>query len=367
MSTRAARDTLAAPQRPAPDTLELGLVIPLQGPAGIFGPSCEACAQLAVEELNLGTGLLGREVRLTVVDGGATPTEVADEVDALVSAGRVDAVTGWHLSSVRRAVVARIAGRVPYVYTPLYEGGESAPGVFLAGETPDLQVLPALRWFAEQRGILRWCVVGDDYVWPKGTASVARRHVIALGGEVRDTCFLPLGTRDFTPVLRRVERSGADAVLMLLVGQDAVLFNRAFADAGLDERLIRFSPLMDENMLLGSGAHATRGLYAAAGYFDTLPTTDNLDFHNLYLRRFGPDAPALNSLGESCYEGVRLFAALTRRAGSLRTPELTGNADGVGYDGPRGSVHLRDRHLRQPVYLAEARGLEFEIVTVLGR
>lgn len=352
-------------QRARPAALALGLVIPLHGPAGIFGPSCEACAQLAVEELNLGTGVLGRELRLVVVDGGGSPERVADEVEVLVSAGEVDAVTGWHLSSVRQAVVSRIAGRVPYVYAPLYEGGEDAPGVFLAGETPRFQVLPAMRWLARERGVRRWCIVGDDYVWPRRTALVARGYARRLGGEVCDAVFLPLGCGDFGPVLRRIELCQADAVLMLLVGQDAVAFNRAFACAQLDERCLRFSPLMEENMLLGSGATATRGLYAAAGFFDTLPTGDNLDFHQLYVRRFGPAAPALGSLGESCYEGVQLLAALAERAGDLDAGRLCQIADTVGYDGPRGSVHLQDRHLRQRVYLAEAKGLEFEIVTVL--
>ena len=37
------------------------------------------------------------------------------------------------------------------------------------------------------------------------------------------------GTERYGEVLRRVERSGAEAVLMLLVGDDAVQFNRAFA------------------------------------------------------------------------------------------------------------------------------------------
>ena len=41
-------------------TLHVGLVIPLQGPAGMFGPSCEASAALAVEEINADSGALGR-------------------------------------------------------------------------------------------------------------------------------------------------------------------------------------------------------------------------------------------------------------------------------------------------------------------
>jgi urea transport system substrate-binding protein len=101
---------------PRTTTIELGLVIPLQGPAGIFGPSCEACAQLAADELNLGPGVLAQELNLVVIDGGQAPQQVAAAVSSLVSARAVDAITGWHTSAVRQAVVPRIAGRVPYVY-----------------------------------------------------------------------------------------------------------------------------------------------------------------------------------------------------------------------------------------------------------
>lgn len=33
-------------------TLNVALVYPMQGPAGIFGPTCGACARLAAEEVN---------------------------------------------------------------------------------------------------------------------------------------------------------------------------------------------------------------------------------------------------------------------------------------------------------------------------
>lgn len=115
------------------EVLNVALVVPLQGPAGIFGPSCESCATLAAEEVNAAGGVLGRELNLVPVDGGAPPAVVAAELDALVSAGAVDAVTGWHISAVREAVAPRIRGRVPYAYTALYEGGEQRPGLFLTG------------------------------------------------------------------------------------------------------------------------------------------------------------------------------------------------------------------------------------------
>ena len=34
------------------DDVRIGLVIPLQGSTGIFGPSCEAVASTAVREIN---------------------------------------------------------------------------------------------------------------------------------------------------------------------------------------------------------------------------------------------------------------------------------------------------------------------------
>jgi urea transport system substrate-binding protein len=355
-----------SPVRPARvEALNVALVVPLQGPAGIFGPSCRLCAQLAAEEVNAGPGVLGREVRLVVVDGGAPPGQVADEVDALITRGEVDAVTGWHISAVREVVAPRIAGRVPYVYSPLYEGGERSPWVFLAGETPDRQLGPALRWFAAELGISRWTIVGDDYVWPRVSARASRHYVAELGGTVCDEIYVRLGTEDFDAVLGRVAASGCDGVLMLLVGQDAVAFNRAFGRAGLDRDHIRFSPLMDENMLLASGAAGTRGLYAAAGYFETLPTTSSLDFGAAYHRRFGLQAPTLNSLGESCYEGVRLLTELVRRAGDVDVRRIHAVSEGLGYDGPRGPVEVRDRHLVQRVFLAVADGLQFDVIRQL--
>ncbi|HEY4421711.1 MAG TPA: substrate-binding domain-containing protein [Pseudonocardia sp.] len=348
------------------DTLEVAFVVPRSGPAAIVGPSCEACGLLAADELNAGGGVLGRELRLLVVDGGRAPQAVAGDIDLLLSTGAVEAVTGWHISAVRQQLAPLVSGRVPYVYSPLYEGGERTPGVFMAGETPDRQLLPALRWMAGELGVRTWCVVGDDYVWPLASAAVARRFA-QYSADVRivDEVFVPLGTQDFATVIERVGRSGADGVLMLLVGSDAVRFNRAFAAAGLDNVCVRLSPLMDENMVFATGAAATRELYAASGYFEALATSSGLDFSRRYAARFGVQAPVPGSLGESCYEGVTLLARLAERAGSLGSEELAAAAETLAYDSPRGTVRMAGNHLLQRVYLARADGLDLDVVAQL--
>jgi urea transport system substrate-binding protein len=356
---------LTVPPAHERDVLNMALVVPLQGPAGIFGPSCESCATLAVEEINAEGGVLGRELNLVPVDGGTAPATVAAEVDALIRVGAIEAVTGWHISAVREVIAPMIGGRVPYAYTALYEGGEHRPGVFMTGETPDQQLGPALDWFARSVGVRRWTIVGDDYVWPRSSARTARRFLRQIGGTVCDEMYVPLGTTDFSEVLRRVEASGCEAVLMLLIGQDAVEFNRAFSAWGLDRDVLRFSSLIDENVLLASGADTTRGLMTSAGYFEDLATTSGLDFAATYLSRFGPDAPVLNSLGESCYEGVRLLTELMRRAASVEVQPMTSVSEGLSYESPRGTVELRDRHLRQTVFLAVADGLLWDVIQQL--
>jgi ABC-type branched-subunit amino acid transport system substrate-binding protein len=345
--------------------LNVALVIPLQGPLGLIGPASELCSQLAAEEINAAGGILGRELRLVTVDGGAAPEFVAADVNALVSRGQVDAVVGTHTSAVRRALAPQIADRVPYVYTSIYEGGERNPGVFLTGETPELQLLPGMRLLAEERRVRRWYVVGNDYIWPRKTAAVARRYVRESGGAITGETYLPLGTMDFTTVVDRIAPSDADAVLVLLVGEDAVHFHRAFAARDLHHRCLRLTPLMDENMLLATGAESTIGLFATAGYFETLTTPERLDFAGRYAHRFGVDAPMVGNLGESCYEGVRLLDALMRQARSPDVHAITAVADTVSYEGARGLLHLRDRHAAQRVYLAEAEALEFAVVAEL--
>ena len=104
-----------------------------------------------MHEPNPAGGIAGREVRLRVVDG-AQPAQAARAIRAHVDAGRIEAVVGWHLSSVRLAIVPIVTGRLPYVYTAPYEGGERTPGVFVVGETPGRQLLPAMRWYRREHG-----------------------------------------------------------------------------------------------------------------------------------------------------------------------------------------------------------------------
>ena len=55
------------------DPVRIALLLPLSGPAGMWGPSCRTSAVLAQREINASGGLLGREVELVFQDAGGDP------------------------------------------------------------------------------------------------------------------------------------------------------------------------------------------------------------------------------------------------------------------------------------------------------
>lgn len=330
----------------------IGLFVPLSSAAAVWGPSCQACAELAVEEINRAGGLMGRELRLITVDAGGAPEDVADAAEHLLDGDALDAVVGMHISAVRTALAPRLSNRIPYIYTPLYEGGETAPGVYAIGETPEDQLRPALGWAAMQRGAMRWALVGNDYVWPRASHAQARRFLAEIGGCVAGEAYLPLGSEDFERCLDWLAGLQVDAVLLSLVGQDAIAFNRAFGARGLQRRMLRLSMSIDENTLLGMGAENTANLFAASGYFTSLDTDANHAFSERYRSRFGMRAPVPSSLGQSVYEGFAFLKAAqdAGRDRPLRIP------------GARGAVYLNNRCKVNPIYLAEADGVEFRVL-----
>lgn len=338
----------------------VGLLVPINGSAGIWGPSSIACAQLAQAEINADGGLLERRVRLCVIDSSDEATEVGSVTAGLMNAGAIDAIVGMHTSQVRQRVLKDVARQIPYVYTPLYEGGERTPGVFALGETPGQQLRPAIEYLASRHAARRWMFVGNDYVWPRVSHRLAARYVSEDGGEVVADRYLPFGTEDYSELLDEIERLKPHAILLSLVGQDAVQFNRAFGRCGLARDMFRLSCAIEENGLLAIGADNTEGLFVSSGYFASLDNDANMAFKERYHNHFGQRAPTLNALGQSTYEGVHFMAALARRAADDEARLLGDLAAPLPFRSVRGISYFGNERCAHPTYLAEAGGHFFQ-------
>ena len=141
----------------AGEEFRVALCAPLGGPEGIWGPSCLASARLAQDELNRWSGIAGRSCELEIVDASAAAGAVEARLAGMAERREVDAIVGMCISSVRQRIVGAVRGRVPFVYTCLYEGGDASPGLYAIGETAQRQLEPAIAWLAAHRRARRWC------------------------------------------------------------------------------------------------------------------------------------------------------------------------------------------------------------------
>ncbi|WP_321893224.1 substrate-binding domain-containing protein [Paraburkholderia tropica] len=353
--------SLLLPRAMAVSSLKVAVMVPMSGPAGLFGPSAKACAQLAGEAINARGGVLGRPVELLFGDAGLAPAESAQTALRLWRGQHAEAVIGNHDSAVRGALTGLFRGQVPYFYTSVYEGGECSHGTFVCGETPQQQLEPVIPWIATHRRPKKWYLIGNDYVWPRNTNSAAKGYIARTGASIVGEEYLPFTVANFDASLARIRDSGADAVLVTLVGGASVNFNRAFASFGLSDKVLRLGTLIEENTLAGIGVSNAHNLYSSAGYFSTLQTPPALDFANAYKKRFGSQAPVLNDIGESTYEGLLMFEAVANKARSLDAGKMDAASDGASYSGPRGSVVVKARHVTQNIYLADVDDKGFRV------
>ena len=242
----AAFGTLPGLIRPAAaaNEFKIGLFIALSGPASLFGPTQRACAELATEEVNKAGGILGRQIKLIPTDAGGPPAESTKSAIRLMLEDKVDLFIGSHDSATREALVATIKGKVPYIYTPTYEGGECAFNTYVIADTPEQQIRPSLTWMMKEKGAKSVYMIGDDYVWPRKCNEYAKKVISENGGKVVAEEYVPFGAPNkFEEIVTRIKSAKPDTVLITLVGADNVNFNRTFAGFGLDKEISRLSLL----------------------------------------------------------------------------------------------------------------------------
>ena len=344
------------------DSLTISVLVAMSGASGLFGPSTRDCALLAAEEINQSMdGLLGSRINLEFIDVGQDSPVFMEELDRLLS-DNCKAIIGTHDSAVRSTVSRHIQGSIPYIYTPPYEGDETGKGLFVLGETPYQQLSPIIPWFMQEKRVNTWYMVGNAYQWPYTTNWLAKQFIGLIGGEVLAEEYVPFGSENFDHVLRQIEELCPDAVLITLVGSDSVDFNRAFAGKGLADKTIRYGPLIEENTLLDIGVECSRGIFSSSGYFTCLDMTENRNFMERYAAKFGKNAPMLNVIGQSCYDGLHFLARLTTKAKSLDVQKLTSVTEGFTFESPRGSMVIHNRHSTKTIYLVEAEGIDFKVI-----
>jgi len=347
----------------AADPMKIGVLVADSGPAALFGPAQRAAAELGAATVNSNGGILGRQVEIVFADAGVPPAEVSKSAVKLMLSDKVEMIIGSHDSAVRQGVENVVKGKIPYVYTPVFEGDDCSPNVYFLGEVPEQELqksLPKVLEFAKGN---TFYLVGDDYVWARTTNEKAKKYIAELGGKVVAEDYYPFGAPNkFESTVTKIKGMKPAIVLETLVGGDNVNFNRTFADFNLSDDIVRLSCLLEENTLIGIGKDASKNLYSSLGYFADLDLPQNKAFIGELNKKYGDKAPQQCTISKGLYDAFIFSAAVTAKSKSLAAKEFAAATEGISFDTPSGSMTMSKRHTTKNIYLSRCDGTQFTIV-----
>jgi branched-chain amino acid transport system substrate-binding protein/urea transport system substrate-binding protein len=353
----------------AADPIRLGVLQPLSGGLEVLGQQGVQGVQLAVEEANEAGGVLdGRQLELVIADDRTDPKTAVERTTELIQRDQVTAICGPVTSANRDAIQPTVERyRTPLLYATDYEGGVCSRYMTCYSALPEHWVEPFIPFLQQSYGS-SYYLFGSDYVWPQKMNEAIRRVVGEVGGEVVGEEYTPFGVKDFTATVRKIIGSGAEVVVITVVGADAITFVKQFVAAGgkTDATIAFFG--YSENYLSGFSQEESEGILCPANFIATLDKPEAKAFVAKVKSRFGSDAVVSNTV-DAHYNLTRFFIEGIRRAGSDDKEAISEAIVGQTLLSGNGEVHLRpvDRHVDLNVLIAETTGGELVLRQDVGR
>ena len=149
--------------------------------------------KLAIEQINAAGGVLGRKIKFIQEDGASDWPTFAEKAKKLLVNDKVAAVMGCWTSASRKAVLPVFEQYNGMLYYPtFYEGLEQSKNVIYTGQEATQQILAGLDWIAKEKGAKTFFFIGSDYIWPRTSNKIARKHIEnVLKGKVVGEEYLP--------------------------------------------------------------------------------------------------------------------------------------------------------------------------------
>jgi hypothetical protein len=135
--------------------------------------------------------------------------------------------------------------KTPLLYATDYEGGVCSRYITCYSALPEQWVDPLIPYVRQNYGDAFY-LVGSNYIWPQKMNQAVRLAAGKAGARVVGEEYVPFGTKDFTSILRKIESSGANVLVITVVGADAITLVKQFTAAGLKpgpHHLFRFRKL----------------------------------------------------------------------------------------------------------------------------
>ncbi len=340
----------------AADDIVLASLYDLSGPFEESGKQMFDTLTLAVEEINGAGGLLGKKIRIVSYDLQSNLQVSAQYAQQAALKDRAAVVHGG-ITSASREVIRPVLDKYKtlYFYDTPYEGGVCDRNTFCVSTTPAQTVEKLIDYACKNWG-KKGYTLAANYNYGQITADWVKKFARDRGGAVLGTEFFPFDVTDFGSTLAKIQAAAPDWVISVLVGGTPLTFYRQFAAAGLNGKIHVCSTTFgsaNEEAVLTAGE--SEGILVCYNYLQTLDNPLNTAFLQRFHARFGSNYPPLAELPMSSYQGVHMWAAGVRKAGSIdRMKVIAALESGITLDMPSGKFTMdgATHHCTQDVHLA---------------
>jgi len=301
---------------------------------------------LAIWQINHQGGVLGRQIDVVQEDGASADIAFVEKSLKLLTRDKVAAVFGCCTSASRKAVLPVFEKHNGILYYPtFYEGLEQSRNVIYTGQEATQQILVGLDWLMGERGARSFFLIGSDYIWPRVSNGIARRHIERSGGRVLAEEYAALGHTSFQALIARIKVAKPDVIYALIAGGSNVAFYKQLKAAGVDlGSQILMTNSVTEDELEGIGGDNFAGAYSCMKYFQSLDNPNNTAFVAAFKEMWGADS-VIGDGAHNAYIAPWLWKLAVEKAGSFDVDKVVAASPGVAFNGaPVGSVRIHDNH-----------------------
>ena len=304
--------------------ITIGMSLPMTGPVADVSKSGYQGYELWATQVNADGGLLGRKVKLDMLDDGFDPNQTAADYTRLISQDHVNLLLGT-FSSLLNAPASAIAARQGMLYV---EPSGGAATLFTRGFTdlffaqpgtttslPDQFVAWIASLPASQRPVTAAYVTQDD---PSASPAVAvfRTRLQALGVKTVYYQVYNPSTTNFDSIATAIAHDRPQMIIQGAVADDGAQFVRSLQKIGYNPKILfqTNAPTDEAYPSAIGGAASANGVFTAQSWSSTATYPGNQGFVQAYTKMFGapPTEDAANS-----YTAGQVLQAAVKAVGSL--------------------------------------------------
>jgi len=302
----------------------IGMSLPMTGPVADVSKSGYQGYELWATQVNADGGLLGRKVKLDMLDDGFDPNQTAADYTRLISQDHVNLLLGT-FSSLLNAPASAIAARQGMLYV---EPSGGAATLFTRGFTdlffaqpgtttslPDQFVAWIASLPASQRPATAAYVTQDD---PSASPAVAvfRTRLQALGVKTVYYQVYDPSTTNFDSIATAIAHDRPQMIIQGAVADDGAQFVRSLQKLSYNPKILfqTNAPTDEAYPSAIGGAASADGVFTAQSWSATATYPGNQGFVQAYTKMFGapPTEDAANS-----YTAGQVLQAAVKAVGSL--------------------------------------------------